>query len=132
LNLPDGAKRYSFSLKASAKIIPYLASHLPSWLDYLKDLQAREDSPPILLTAVWVAKRFACATYTGKPSSKSPPKAELLFEKSDKVRWLESVDRGFVTTVAPMDEGYDSEGRLRSKIENQCFGVEGFVFRFPK
>jgi len=130
LYLPSGAMKYEFSLRADTQVIPYLITQLPNWWEHLKTLQTGRQAPPILLTAVWVAKRFACATYTGKLSSKSL-KAELWSDKGDRVKW-KSVDSGFTTTVAPMDEGYDSDSKLISDVEDQCVGVEGYVFQIPK
>jgi len=30
--------------------------------------------------------------------------------------------------LAPLDDGFDKEGKIISKVENQCFAIEGYVF----
>ncbi len=129
LYLPHGAKRCSFSEAAREWLEPYFFKHARNWLDYFA---SRHASPPILLTAVWVAKSFACSTYLVEElSPKLPvPKVDLwkVSSKGDKFNW-EGLDDRFGTMFAPMDEGYDNEGKLKSIVEDQCFGVEGCNLR---
>jgi len=30
--------------------------------------------------------------------------------------------------LAPLDDGFDKEGKIISKVENQCFAIGGYVF----
>ena len=131
LILPDGAKIYSFSNHCRATLTDYLKSYLPFWLDYLEKLRQDQEAPPILLTSVWAARIFACATYSSRTNLKNQPRstAELwkVDSKSDKLVWG-PVGDGFTTMLAPLDYGFDKEGKIISKVENQCFAIEGYVF----
>jgi len=128
LILPDGAKIYSFSNHCRATLTDYLESYLPFWLDYLEKLRQDQEAPPILLTSVWAARIFACATYSSRTKKRSRSTAELwkVDSKSDKLVW-EPGD-GFTTMLAPLDYGFDKEGKIISKVENQCFAIGGYVF----
>jgi len=128
--LPDGAKIFSFSNLCNDALVEYLKEYLPSWLDHLEGLRQKWKAPPILLTSVWAARLFASAAYIS-PTKKQPrPTAELwkLDPKGDKLHWESRPDDGFTTMVAPLGDGFDKEGKIISKVENQCFAIQGYVF----
>jgi hypothetical protein len=131
LHLPHGAKIYSYTNLCHDALEDYLETHLPSWLGHLEKLRLDREAPPILLTSVWVARLFACATYSCLDPKKrhAPSSAELwkVDPKSDKMIW-DPVSDGFSTMLAPLDDGFDKEGQIISKREDQCFGIEGYVF----
>ena len=120
--LPDGAKkRYLFPTKA-IDLRHYVHAQMPSWQEFLENLQDTTGSRPLLLTAVWVARRFACAAYyVGNSKSKSISHASLYRESGDKIKWTES--DGFVTIVEPVGGG---------DMGDLCFGIEGLELSLQK
>jgi len=101
------------------------------WLEYLDKLWNRLEAPPIVLTSVWAARSFACATYTVHPPNTSAIAQSSTSAKRDEMYWTQVSD-GFETACAPPDDSYDENDKLRSQMEDQCFAVEGYVLKSKK
>jgi hypothetical protein len=129
--LPDGAKIYSFSSGAADVLETYLTACGPHWLEYLTRWWDREKAPPIIVTSVWAARSFACATYTVHPPNTSAVAQVWTAAKGDKMYWAQASE-GFETARAPLDDGYDENDKLKSQVEDQCFAIEGRVLRSRK
>ncbi len=119
--LPDGAKKYSLPPTKFLDLRHYVHAQMDSWQDWLENLQDSTGSPPLLLTAVWVAKRFACAAYIGNNKSKSSSRARLSRESGDKIKWTQT--EGFITIIEPVVDG---------DMGDLCFGIEGLELSLPK
>ena len=101
------------------------------WLQYLDRLWHREKAPPIIITSVWAARSFACATYNIHPPNISAVAQILTSAKGDRMYWTQ-VPEGFETACAPLDDGYDGDDKLKSQVEDQCFAIEGYVLKSRK
>ncbi len=119
--LPDGAKKFSLLPMKVLEIREYVHVQMPRWQLFLENLQVSNRSRPLLLTAVWVAKRFACAAYVGNSKSKSTSHASLCRESGDKIKWTES--DGFITIIEPVGGG---------DMGDLCFGIEGLELSLQK
>ena len=112
--LPECATKYRLLPMAVFDLRHFVHAQMPSWGEFLENLQDSTGSRPLLLTAVWVAKRFACAAYVGNSKSKSISRASLYRESGDKIKWTES--DGFITIIEPVGGG---------DMGDLCFGIEG-------
>jgi len=125
-------RRY-IALTLAEDLAAYLNERLTDsdWLEYLDRLWHREKAPPMIITSVWAARSFACATYTVHPPNTSAFAQISTSAKGDKMCWTQESE-GFETACAPLDYGYDENDKLRSQVEDQCFAVEGFVLKSRK
>ena len=128
VHLPQGARVYSLNSTATDDLTAYLNKSLPVWLDYLERLWHREKAPPIIVTAVWAARSFACATYTVNPPKTSATAQVWTASNGDQIYWT-NVSEGFETARAPLGDGYDGNAKLKSAVEDQCFAIEGHVLK---
>ena len=119
--LPNGAEKRNLYPTKAFDLRHYVQAQMPSWQEFLENLQDSTGSRPLLLTAVWVAKKFACAAYVGNNKFKSIPHASLYQESGDKIKWTEA--DGFITIVEPVGGG---------DIGNLCFGIEGLELSLQK
>jgi len=124
---------YKIKPSATKDLTAYLIERLTDsdWLQYLDRLWFREKAPPIIITSVWAARNFACATYTVNPPNTSAVAQILTSAKGDKMYWTQ-VPEGFETACAPLDDGYDGNDKLKSQVEDQCFAIGGYVVKSRK
>jgi len=126
LYLPHGAIEEFFSPEMKEAIHAYITNHGRSWYIQCNSDPRADKRFPILVHSVWLAKSFACATYM-RPSHKSKTgrHAELSrLSNSDHMLW--TVDDGIYHMTAPLDTGYDKDGRLKAQDESQCFALSAY------
>lgn len=131
LYLPHGAVDESFSPDMLETIDTYISKHAPSWYIQCNPNSWARKRYPILVTSSWLAKSFACATYI-QPSHKAKTgrHAELTkVPNQDVMLW--DVDDGIYYMTAPLDIGYDKDGRLRlpdsqHPPETQCCAISAY------
>ncbi len=119
--LPDGVQKVAFREHYDKALDLYLSQHEDTWTEHFDSLCVR--SSTMFVKAVWLAKRFACATYTQPEGTKEYPSAQVTELQPGGKLFVTPVD-GFSTIVGPMNSAFEG-----GHIGCQCVGIQGYVIR---
>jgi len=126
LYLPHGAIEETFSPEMKEGIEAYITNHGRSWYIQCNSDPKADKRYPILIHSVWLAKSFACATYMSPGHKSRTGRHAVLSGLPDQDRMMWTVDDGIHHMKAPLDTGYDKDGRLISQDESQCFALSAY------